>query len=126
MPVPKLQVILVVLFATACVAVGETLLSVGMKQVGKSGAEGFRMLLAAVTNGHVVGGTALMALYFGLYALALSWADISFVLPLTAVSYLLVAFLAKFWLHEGVTPARWAGTALIVIGVIVVGLGERN
>jgi drug/metabolite transporter (DMT)-like permease len=106
--------------------VGETLLSVGMKQTGKSGADGLRFVAAAMTNPYVVGGTSLMMVFFGLYSLALSWAEISFVLPFTALSYLFVACLAKFVLHEGVSPTRWAGTLLIVLGVIVVGIGERR
>lgn len=126
MHISKLHVVLVVVLATACVAVGETLLSVGMKQAGKSSPEGFRLVLAAIGNPYVVGGTSLMMVYFGLYSLALSWAEISFVLPFTALSYLFVAFLARFVLHEGVSPTRWAGTLLIVLGVIVVGLGERR
>src|SRR5947209_6457226 len=90
--VNRIQVIAVVLFATLCVAVGETLLSAGMKQVGKGNHEGIRFALAAVGTPYVIVGTLLMAAYFALYSLALSWADISFVLPLTAASYLIVAF----------------------------------
>jgi drug/metabolite transporter (DMT)-like permease len=67
-----------------------------------------------------------MCLYFGLYSYCLSIADISFVLPFTAMSYLFVAALARFFLHEDVSPTRWLGAIIIVIGVIVVGLGERR
>ena len=78
----------------------------------------------ALLNWAVVCGTLLMAAYFGLYMLALKWADLSFVLPLTAISYLLGAALARFYLHENVTPARWLGALIITAGVVVVGLGE--
>lgn len=121
--VNKTQVIAVVLLATVCVAVGETLLSVGMKQVERGRFEGVKYLLAALTNGHVLFGTLLMMVYFGLYAWALGQADISFVLPFTALSYLCVALMAYFFLHEPVTPTRWIGTFLITVGVVIVGKG---
>lgn len=121
-----LQVLVMVVFATLCVSVGETILSVGMKQVETSGKSGMAFLGAALTNRSVVGGTLLMMAYFGLYAKALGMADISFVLPITALSYLFVAFMAHFWLRENVTPTRWAGTLLIFVGVAVVALGERT
>lgn len=120
------RVIVVVLIATVLVAVGEILLSAGMKQVGKEGHEGFRMVLAAGANPLVWGGVVLSAVFFGMYLLTLSWADISYVMPFTALSYLFVAIMASYWLHEDVTLARWIGTVLIVIGVVVIGFGERS
>lgn len=126
MQVSKWQVVAVVMIAVLCVSVGEGLLSLGMKKVGANGATGFRMILAAATNRHVLIGTLLMMVFFGLYALALSWADFSFVLPLTAASYLFGALFAHFVLHENVTPTRWLGTLIIMIGVAVVGLGEKG
>lgn len=125
-PDTKLQVVAIILFATVCVAVGETLLRVGMNHVGRSDAAGMRFVLAAASNSYVIGGTALMTLYFGLYSLALSKAEISFVLPFTALSYLFVALMAAFILRENVSFTRWLGTLVIVIGVIIVGLGERR
>ena len=51
------------------------------------------------------------------YLTALSWADLTFVLPATSLAYVAVAFLSRFWLHEQISPARWAGIALITAGV---------
>ena len=121
-----LKVVVAILFATVLVAIGEVLLSAGMKQVGKDGHEGFRIVLAAGASPLVWGGMLLSAAYFAIYLLTLSWADISFVLPLTALSYFFVAIMANHFLHEAVTPTRWAGTLLIVLGVIIIGLGERS
>jgi drug/metabolite transporter (DMT)-like permease len=118
--VDRFQIIAIVLFATLCVSIGETLLSAGMKSVGKGDHAGLQFVAAAVSNASVLVGTLMMMAYFGLYAFALSKADISFVLPITAMSYLFVATLAKYFLHEPVSPARWIGAGVITLGVVIV------
>ena len=74
-------------------------------------------LIAAVFTPWIALGIALLIGFFASYLTALSWADLTFVLPSTAFGYIVVAFLAKFWLHEPITPYRWAGILLIVCGV---------
>ncbi|HUI42204.1 MAG TPA: EamA family transporter [Terriglobia bacterium] len=67
-------------------------------------------------------GIALLALgFFSLLAL-LSWADVSFVIPATALSYVAGALGAKFLLGERLTPWRWAGIVLVSAGVALVSL----
>ena len=58
--------------------------------------------------------------------LLLSWADLSYVLPVTAFGYVLNALLGRLFLGENVTPARWAGTLLIMGGVVLVGMGNPH
>ncbi len=48
---------------------------------------------------------------------ALSWADLTYVLPATSLGYVLLALVAKFALQEEVSPLRWLGIALISGGV---------
>jgi drug/metabolite transporter (DMT)-like permease len=114
------------LAAVLAVSFGEALLAKGMKQSNSLHGDLRAQVLGILGNFHIWGGTLLMAIYFGLYMLALRWADLSFVLPLTALSYLLGALLARFYLHETVTPTRWLGAVVIVIGVVIVGLGESG
>jgi len=121
--VGKAQVILVVMISVVCVSVGETLLAAGMRAVGRGGYDGPRFLVAALSSWHVWVGTVLMLAFFVLYALTLAWADLSFVLPLTAVSYITGAIFAQAFLHEPVSLTRWVGTILITLGVVVVGKG---
>lgn len=121
--VPKSQVIVLVLVSVICVSVGEALLAAGMRAAGRTEPAGWRLAAVAAGDWRVWAGTALMAAFYGMYALALSWADLSFVLPITALSYLLGAVLAATYLGEAVTATRWIGTALIVAGVVVVGKG---
>ncbi len=56
----------------------------------------------------------------------LSLADLSFVLPVTAVGYVLAAFLGKVVLHETVTRERWLGTVLIFVGAVLVGSTQQT
>ncbi len=126
MTAEKGKTLAVMLLATLAVSVGEAMLAKGMKQSGAALPGIWNQLRGVLTNGNVVGGTLLMMSYFGLYMLALRWADFSFVLPITAVSYLIGAILAKYYLGETVTPTRWAGAIIITLGVIVVGVGSGS
>ena len=112
------------LVSVAAVSMGEAMLSKGMRQTleGPFGV----VLRSILTNGYVLGGILLMMVYFGMYMYALKLADLSFVLPLTALSYLLGALLAKYFLHEHVGPAKWIGTLVITLGVLIVGLGSNG
>jgi len=52
----------------------------------------------------------------------LSWADLSYVIPVTSVGFVLNAAMGAAFLGEVITPARWAGTLCIVGGTVLVGL----
>lgn len=120
----KLKIMLIMLVSVAAVSLGEALLSKGMKQT----LDGSLAVLvrSILTNGYIVTGTLLMMVYFCMYMYALKLADLSFVLPLTALSYLLGALLAKYFLHEDVSAAKWIGTFVITLGVVIVGLGSNG
>jgi len=81
------------------------------------------ILIAAVFTPWIVLGIALLLGFFASYLTALSWADLTFVLPATAIGYVFIAFLSKFWLGEIISPERWAGIVLITVGVGVVSQG---
>src|SRR5213594_2878669 len=81
-----------------------------------------RFLGRAFRMGWLWIGIALMAAgFFSLLAL-LSWADVSLVVPATALSYVAGALGAKFLLNEHVTPARWAGVLLVCLGVALISM----
>ena len=98
-------------------SVGDTLLSHGMRQVGPVSVGHLGLLLVAIRNPWVITGILCLLGFFASYLTALSWADLTFVLPATAFGYVVVALLSKFWLHETVSLYRWAGIVLIVCGV---------
>lgn len=121
-----MKTVLIVTVAALCAAIGESLLSVGMKKFGPLQATDpshwWMMAMTIVKSPWVFLGVLFLAGFFFLFLAALSWSDLSFVLPLTALSYLFAAFLAKYFLQEDVSWLRWAGTIVIVLGIILVAL----
>jgi drug/metabolite transporter (DMT)-like permease len=67
-------------------------------------------------------GVALLILWLMSRMTLLSWADLSYVLPVTSIGYVLVALTGRFLLNEEITLRRWAGIALIMSGVALVSL----
>jgi len=98
-------------------AAGDAMLSRGMKQVGNISLHHVSELILAILNPWVAFGILLLLAFFAAYMTALSWADLTYVLPATSLGYVVLAIVAKFMLHEDVTPARWIGILLISAGV---------
>jgi len=115
-----LLLLLMVLFAP----LGNVLLSKGMKGIGSAknwaAADLLHILLKILTSGYIWLGIACLLAFFVAYMLVLTWADYSYVQPASAFSYAVVAVLGYFLLEEVVPPLRWAGIAVICVGVFVV------
>ncbi len=71
-------------------------------------------------------GTALLILWLLSRMTLLGWADLSYVLPMTSIGYVMSAVLGKLFFGEQVTWQRWLGTVFIVAGIIFVGLTSAN
>lgn len=104
---------------------GNVLLGKGMKSIGtvnlENASAAWDVLVRILSSGTIWLGIGSLITFFVAYMLVLSWADYSYVQPASAVAYCMVALLAHFMLREVVTPLRWAGVALICVGVLVVG-----
>jgi drug/metabolite transporter (DMT)-like permease len=114
---------LVLAGVTVFAAAGDSMLSHGMKQTGSISLHHLQGVILAVRNPWVVGGIVLLLAFFASYTNALSWADLTYVLPATSLGYVLLALVARFTLHEQVSPMRWMGIALISCGVSFVAGG---
>lgn len=116
-----LLLLVMVLFAP----LGNVLLSKGMKGVGAAKdwhpADLSHVLIRISASGFIWLGIASLLTFFVAYMLVLTWADYSYVQPASAFSYAVVAILSYLMLDEVVSPLRWAGIAVICIGVLVVG-----
>lgn len=106
---------------------GELAVTRTMKGVGEvrsfTPANLFRVMLRAFRSGWMWLGLALMALSFFSLLMLLSWENVSFVVPVTALSYVLGAFGGKFILGERIEARRWIGVALVCVGVLLVCVG---
>ena len=108
---------LVLAGVTVFAAAGDSMLSHGMKQTGNISLHHLQGVVLAVANPWVAIGILFLLAFFAAYMNALSWADLTYVLPATSLGYVLLALVAKFALHEQVSPMRWIGIALISGGV---------
>lgn len=108
---------LVLAGVTLTAPIGDSLLSRGMKQLDRISFHHIGSILLAILNPWVALGVLFLLGFFVCYAVALSWADLTYVLPATSLGYVLLAFIAKYLLHEQVTASRWAGILLISSGV---------
>jgi drug/metabolite transporter (DMT)-like permease len=125
-----LKTLIVMLVAITSGAIGDIFLTQGMKSFGDISAMGlkqiFETVLKALTNWRLILGTSMQAVYFGLWLAVLSWEDLSVALPMQALSYIVVAFLAQWFLGENVSPMRWAGISLVCVGVMLITKSSVN
>src|SRR4030081_3430338 len=83
-----------------------------MKALGGFSLHTLSGLLLALLNPWVAIGILFLLTFFACYMSALSWADLTYVLPATSLAYVLVALIGHFRLHEEISPTRWLGIAL--------------
>jgi uncharacterized membrane protein len=121
---PRRWLILVAVMLGA--SVGDTLLGIGMKQIGPVSIHHLGTLFVALKSPWIITGIVVLLGFMASYMTALSWADITFVLPATAFGNVVVTLLSKFWLHEHISTSRWLGIALIVVGVGFVANGPSR
>lgn len=117
---------LLTLFVVATNVLGNVSMSWGMKhqnaQLGLSPLAYIRLIFSP----WVLLGTMLLILWLLSRMTLLGWADLSYVLPVTAIGYVLTAILGKYFLGEEISYQGWMGTGLIVAGIVLVGLTQPN
>ncbi|ACK67276.1 conserved hypothetical protein [Rippkaea orientalis PCC 8801] len=101
---------------------GDVLLALGMKRIGKIGnlplKSMVKLVIKIITNPFIIGGIFCQSLAFFCFIAVLSWADISFVRPATALTYVMSMLGAKFLLKETIQPSKLMGIVLIGLGVL--------
>ena len=117
---------LVLAGVTLFAAIGDTLLSRGMRGMDHVSLHHLSSMFLVVLHPELALGIAFLLTFFACYLTALSWADLTYVLPATSLSYVLVTVMGKLVLHETVSPGRWLGVLLISSGVGFVTRGPAN
>ena len=123
------KLVLFLLCALVLEAIGVVLLGKGLKQIGEiqsyTTGEIGRLIGRGATNPWILLGTALETVFFVMLLVLLKRNDVSLIWPLTSLGFVLTALTAKFIIHETVSPLRWAGVVLIVIGAGLVAWSEK-
>lgn len=119
-----LRVIIAMIVASAATAGGQVLIKKGMQTIGSLETYQPMALLSyfgqALSNPYVILGTILNGVFYFLLIASLSWADVTVAVPFTAIEYVFAAILAVTILQEVVSPVRWAGIVLVIVGVVLV------
>src|SRR5690242_13828351 len=92
---------------------GNLFLSFGLRRIGSLVSTSPVVYIRALFDPWVALGVGLLIVWLLSHMTLLSWADLSYVLPVTSVGYVLTAFVGRFMLNERITLTRWAGIALI-------------
>ena len=102
---------------------GNLALSLGMKaQMLAAASTGIMPYVRAFFSPMVLLGLSLLIIWLLSRMALMSWADLSFVLPITSIGYVISAVMGKVFLAEHISSQRWAGTLLIVAGTVLVSL----
>jgi drug/metabolite transporter (DMT)-like permease len=103
-------------------AVGNVYLTKGMKALASANEAGdwVSLIQAGVQSPSLWIGTIFLIGFFVLFSAALSWADLSFVLPATSFGYVVNVACGYYILNESVSQKRWIGALVITLGVVLV------
>ena len=123
------KVLLILLIGLVFEAAGVVFLKKGITQVGEVKqvcvAEIIRVVKAGVTNPSILLGVFFEALFFACLLFLLAESDVSFLWPLTALSFVMTTFAALIFLGEKVSSVRWAGVVFIMIGAALISYSEH-
>ena len=123
------KLLLILLIGLVFESTGVVLLKKGMTQIGEVGAinaaEIARVVKAAITSPQILLGVFFEALFFASLLILMARSDISFLWPLTGLSFVFATFAAIWFLHEQVSSIRWAGVVLIMLGAALISYSEH-
>src|SRR3954465_11757784 len=123
--------LLLILLAGLCFeSAGVVLLKKGMNNIGPmqeaSAGEILRVVKAGAASPQILAGVFFEALFFLCLLVLMSKSDISFLWPLTGLSFVFATFAAIWFLGERVSTVRWAGVIFIVLGAALISYSEQT
>jgi drug/metabolite transporter (DMT)-like permease len=108
---------------------GVVSLKIGITQISNmksvSVEELVKVVKAGATNVNVLFGVFCEAVFFATLLVLMAKSDISFLWPLTSLSFVFATFAAMWFLHERVSSVRWAGVVFIMIGAALISYSEH-
>jgi uncharacterized membrane protein len=121
LPVLHVKTVVLTLVLIFANVIGNFSLTWGMRKTGPGVLKSPLGYITALFDPWVALGVALLLLWMLSQMLLLSWADLSYVLPVTSAGYVLAAIAGRLFLQEQISVARWTGISLIMAGVVLVG-----
>ena len=122
----RTHVLLLVITVVLLNAFGNLLLTWGLRHVPEHLGLNPAGYVQVMANPFTAAGIAMLILWMLTRMTLMSWADLSFVLPVTAAGYIAATLLGCFVLHEAVSADRWAGSVLILAGAVLVGMTTKK
>ena len=123
------KLLLILIVGLVFESAGVILLKKGMIHIGEvqgiNAAEILRIVKAGAVNPQILLGVFFEALFFLCLVILMSKSDISFLWPLTALSFVFATFAAIIFLGENVSPVRWIGVILIVVGAAFISYSQH-
>jgi len=113
----KLKKVFIYLAIACCNGTGDVMLKRGMENLGPIRLSHWTHVFNAFLDPWVIFGILCLAGFFYAYLTALSWADLTYVLPATALGYVVTTLLSRYFLEEHISIWRWSGVLLISAGV---------
>jgi drug/metabolite transporter (DMT)-like permease len=111
----KARAIVIMFFCTVFTAIGQLFYKLGAN-----------LLPAIFTNWQLFAGFASYGLGLALFLLALRGGEVSVLYPIISTSYIWTNILAVVFLAESISPLRWAGSFVIMIGISLIGIGGKK
>ena len=123
------KLLIILLIGLAFESTGVVLLKKGITAIGEvkqmNVPEILRVAKAGVTNVNILLGVLFEAMFFASLLILMARSDISFLWPLTGLSFVFATFAAMWFLHEKVSPMRWAGVVFIMLGAALISYSEQ-
>jgi drug/metabolite transporter (DMT)-like permease len=123
------KLLLILIIGLIFESAGVVSLKIGITQIGDmkgvSVVEIVKVVKAGATNVSVLLGVFCEAVFFASLLILMAKSDISFLWPLTGLSFVFATFAAMWFLHERVSSVRWAGVVFIVIGAALISYSEH-
>ena len=123
------KLLMILIIGLVFESTGVVLLKKGMTQIGEVGpisvSEIARVTKAGITNPQILLGVFFEALFLVSLLILMAKSDISFLWPLTGLSFVFATFAAMWFLHERVSLVRWAGVVLIMGGAALISYSEH-
>ena len=124
-----LKFILILLIGLVFESAGIVFLKKGMTQLGQMEAGDppgiVGLLKSGATNGRILLGVFFQALFFACLLVLMAKNDVSFLWPITSLTFVFATLAAVLFLHEQVSSVRWLGVILIVAGAALVTYSEK-